>query len=1032
LADEEMTKPHHKITSFEDLNSLRKVRLAMLDMLAQVQGKEILDARRKRTARLLATGFIVTLIATGADVFGLLRPIENWFYDQRIYYFQFNSPKPSESIVHLDIDDNVLEATDRRWPWPREYQARVFNEIKVAGPKVLFLDITYSEEDNDADDDARRRAGQASTTRPGDAVIASAIASGKNTLAPVTLNLGISPPSGELYRRVVSFLMSSKPAPTSQPAAEGAPATREASEPVVRLRMTSRSVAAELGELDKSGNPTEEFQSIFTPARDEAIRALVVGIVQHQPNASFEVVREALLGKAGAHHSGGIFEVISKQYTNVTRARAIARFTLPPVRQVPNLTVPNSISAPILPISEAAAYSGFVDYIPSYGGDSKVRYVPLFCNLDGRMLPHVSLAIVCAYLDVPLSSVMVTPDFVTIPVPGRDAIRIPVRTLYRDNHLDAGLVADIPWFGGHRWEYMYDVPSHQSPRQHLSLAAVTNVLETEDNIRTNIAAMATEVARQIAPFMPKTADDVRSYTVDINRIDEGFDYISGVVELNVGPMVEEWSKLKPYVRPAPGQPEPTEGGPMRTALQEQAIQNSKVIPVLIERYRKEVNLLLEQRASLRADLRRQLGAKIILLGFTATGLVDLYPTPLHAVAPGVVAHGAMVNGMLTNHFWGRAPLAYTYSLTILLGIVTTLIVAIESPMKATIGAALILVSYALVNGLAVFDYYHLVVGVAGPLAAITLSWASVTLFRYIAELRERDRIQKRFSSYVDPELVNYIAAHPDENTFAGREKEMTVVFTDLEGFTTLSEKLKAGAVSILNDYVERMAPIIRRHNGFLDKFLGDGIMFEFNTVKPNPAHASDAMTAVLEMQAAMHPINESLKARNLPTIRMRAGINTGLMIVGDAGAVKGDVLASNFTVLGDPVNLAARLESANKAFGSLVLASDETLSQAGGKFAVRPMARLRVKGKQEAVMTYEPLCLVAELDEAKKRLIALTTAVFDAFVAGEFELCMRRCDAMDRELGESKFTKLYRKESAHLLAEGAGPDFDGTVTLSEK
>jgi hypothetical protein len=225
-----------------------------------------------------------------------------------------------------------------------------------------------------------------------------------------------------------------------------------------------------------------------------------------------------------------------------------------------------------------------------------------------------------------------------------------------------------------------------------------------------------------------------------------------------------------------------------------------------------------------------------------------------------------------------------------------------------------------------------------------------------------------------------------------------------------------------------MTPIIRANRGFIDKFLGDGIMFEFNAVRPNPRHATDALNAVMQMNREMGEVNEALFLKKLPRLKMRVGINTGQMIVGDAGGGG----ASNFTVLGDNVNLAARLESANKAFGSLVLMTQATLDECGGRFAVRPLAKLRVKGKDNAVMTYEPLCLVTDLDDHRLKLIALTTNVFDAFVAGEFEKCLQACDTMAKELGETKFLDLYRKESTHLLAEGAGPDFDGTISLCEK
>lgn len=138
-------------------------------------------------------------------------------------------------------------------------------------------------------------------------------------------------------------------------------------------------------------------------------------------------------------------------------------------------------------------------------------------------------------------------------------------------------------------------------------------------------------------------------------------------------------------------------------------------------------------------------------------------------------------------------------------------------------------------------------------------------------------------------------------------------------------------------------------------------------------------------------------------------------------------------MLGDNVNTAARFESANKAFGSLMMIGQDTLDRAGrDRYVVRPLAKVQVKGKEQAVMVYEPLCRAGKETPEIRRLVELTTAVFETFVRGDFEACMTACDTMTTEIGETKFAKLYHKESIALLAEGAGPDFDGRITLSEK
>jgi adenylate cyclase len=255
------------------------------------------------------------------------------------------------------------------------------------------------------------------------------------------------------------------------------------------------------------------------------------------------------------------------------------------------------------------------------------------------------------------------------------------------------------------------------------------------------------------------------------------------------------------------------------------------------------------------------------------------------------------------------------------------------------------------------------------------------------------------------------------------------VFTDLQGFTTLTEVLRGKSVNILSRYMETMVPIIRKHNGYVNKFLGDGIMFFFGAPEANPDHAADAVAAILEMQQAMVPFNAALEADGLPTLYMRAGISTGPMVVGDAGPS----FAADYTVLGDRVNLAARLESANKATGTANLATDRTVELAGDKFLFRPVATLQVVGKKESIITYEALARKDEADDRQRRLAQLTGVVVRAFVAKDFDGCCEAIDELEEEFGPSKLTKLYHSQCEECMTKP--PDEEewvGSISLREK
>jgi adenylate cyclase len=314
------------------------------------------------------------------------------------------------------------------------------------------------------------------------------------------------------------------------------------------------------------------------------------------------------------------------------------------------------------------------------------------------------------------------------------------------------------------------------------------------------------------------------------------------------------------------------------------------------------------------------------------------------------------------------------------------------------------------------------------MVAILLTWISCQLVEIVLEKLERNRITRRFSTYVDPALVNYVIEHPDEKVTEGQEREMTVVFTDLAGFTTISETLKEKVIPLLNEYLGLMSSIIKKHNGLVNKFLGDGIMFFFNAPRPNPRHAIDAVETVLEMQQELIGFNEGLLKRGLPAITMRAGITTGSMVVGDAGGMG----RSDYTVIGDNVNLAARLESANKATDTKVMMTARTCELLNGQFLVRPTARLQVKGKTEGVDTCELIARSDQATDAQRRQAELGKAVFDAFVKSDFAGCLNAVEKLEAEFGKTKLTKAYHELSEEYLKQPPGEGFDGQIVLHEK
>ncbi|MDP3174676.1 MAG: adenylate/guanylate cyclase domain-containing protein, partial [Phenylobacterium sp.] len=252
-----------------------------------------------------------------------------------------------------------------------------------------------------------------------------------------------------------------------------------------------------------------------------------------------------------------------------------------------------------------------------------------------------------------------------------------------------------------------------------------------------------------------------------------------------------------------------------------------------------------------------------------------------------------------------------------------------------------------------------------PLLAMLLAAYGVSAVWGFVAARQRARhIRQMFAQYVPPDVVGQLVAHPELMRLGGETRELTVMFTDLANFTGMSERLDPQhTVAVLTEYFNTMTAIVHRHHGTVDKFIGDAVMAFWGAPLPVPDHAHHAVAAAIEMQAAMAALVTRLQAQGLPQIGMRIGIHSGPAVVGNIGSET----RFSYTAIGDTVNLAARLEGANKAFGTGILLSASTAALLGeGAPLLRPLADVVVKGKTEAVRVYTP-CDDAELVASSTR-----------------------------------------------------------------
>ncbi|MEE8110970.1 MAG: CHASE2 domain-containing protein [bacterium] len=360
--------------------------------------------------------------------------------------------------------------------------------------------------------------------------------------------------------------------------------------------------------------------------------------------------------------------------------------------------------------------------------------------------------------------------------------------------------------------------------------------------------------------------------------------------------------------------------------------------------------------------------KIVFIAGTAAGTYDLRVTPYSFKTPGVFIHIAALDNMLAGDFLRQTPDWVTLATLAALCLLTAATLVAFSSFKAKI--SLILAYAAGYYGISVWSFTAAGrwVELVTPEIGIFATFLSASLVEYFTEGKRKRQIKNVFQHFMMPSVVEKLLENPEEVKLGGEKKELTVFFSDLEGFASISEGLEPERlVALLNRYLTAMTDIILEHQGFLDKYEGDAIMAVFGTPLDQPKHATLACYAALENQERLESLREELKADGYPEIRCRIGLNSGPMVVGNMGSEN----RMDYTVMGDAVNLGSRLEGASKQYGTHILIGENTFSLATNDIEVREIDLIRVKGIRQPVRVYELLGKKGELPPEKVRLVGV-------------------------------------------------------------
>ncbi len=424
----------------------------------------------------------------------------------------------------------------------------------------------------------------------------------------------------------------------------------------------------------------------------------------------------------------------------------------------------------------------------------------------------------------------------------------------------------------------------------------------------------------------------------------------------------------------------------------------------------------------------KLRGRIVLVGSSAPGLKDQRTTPLETTYPGVEVHANLIAGLLDNNI-KRQPgwvIAVEFFLLLTISIVLGLINARLEPMRSLI------VTMAALAAVVVGNMYawqnNLVLPLASPVMLILFIFVFQTLWGFFVEARDKRMLAKLFGQYIPPELVEEMAESPDKISVSGESRDMTVLFSDVRGFTTISEGLEPQALTqLMNEMLTPMTHVIHHHRGTIDKYMGDAIMAFWGAPLKDENHARHALEAGLEMVKALPQINQRFRDKGWPEINIGVGLNSGVMSVGNMGSE----FRMAYTVMGDAVNLGSRLEGLTKQYGVNIIVSEFTRAKVPD-YSFLELDRVRVKGKDEPVIIFEPLGATAKQpQDLLDRVERFHTALLD-YRQQRWDTAESAMTALAAEEPERKIYRIYLERIQHFREDPPDIDWDGVFTHTSK
>ena len=424
-----------------------------------------------------------------------------------------------------------------------------------------------------------------------------------------------------------------------------------------------------------------------------------------------------------------------------------------------------------------------------------------------------------------------------------------------------------------------------------------------------------------------------------------------------------------------------------------------------------------------------LNGKIALFGTSAPGLFDLRTTPVEAAFPGVEIHANIIQGILDQTIMHQPgyTAGYEFILLLVLGLLLTFVLPVLSPIWGLTTSITLLV-LLIAGNLAAWSKLQIVLPLAAPVLLVIFMFTLQVTYGFFVETRGKRRLTSLFGQYVPPELVDEMSMKMEEINLDGEIREMSVLFSDVRSFTTLSENMEPEKLTeLINGFLTPITEIIHHERGTIDKYMGDAVMAFWGAPLEDPHHALHALTAAMNMVERIKRLKPDFESRGWPEINISVAINTGDMNVGN----KGSRFRVDYTVVGDAVNLASRLEGLTNTYGVDIIAGENT-RHAVPEFEFRELDRVKVKGRDKPVAIYEPLGLLETIGKSERMKLKQFHLGLKYYRARRWDDAEQIIFTLNRDDPHRMVYQIYLDRIIHFRKQPPPSDWDGAYTHTSK